>query len=260
MQTSDFGLYLIEAYEGFVAKPYYCPAGVLTQGFGHTAAAGPPAIGGMWTREQARSVLRNDLARQYEPGVLKLLKRTPTQGQFDAMVSFAYNCGLDAFRRSSILKFFNRGEDAQAVGAFALWVKATVKGQRVTVSGLVRRRASEALAYRGFKDMNFDGRLDTGEPVYGPMPQKVEPEREKIGKSRTAQGIGTATAGQVIQQSAETIEQAKQSLEPVAGALPNLVGVLATIGVALTLAGLAYTAYAKWDDMGRPVPWARFGS
>lgn len=260
MQTSDFGLALIEAYEGFVAKPYYCPAGVLTQGFGHTAAAGPPALGGVWTREQARSVLRSDLARQYEPGVLKLLKRTPTQGQFDAMVSFAYNCGLDAFSRSSILKFFNRGEDAQAAGAFALWVKATVKGKRVTVSGLVRRRASEALAFQGVKDMDFDGRLDTGEPVYGPMPQAVEPAREKIGQSGTMKGLGTATTGQVIQQSAEAIEQAKQSLEPVAGALPNLVGALTTIGVVLTLAGLAYAAYSRWNDMGRPVPWARSGN
>lgn len=251
MYLSDFGLRIIMAFEGFMAKPYKCPAGVLTQGYGHTAAAGGEPIGGVWTREKAASVLRDDLARRYEPGVRKLLKRAPAQGQYDAMVSFAYNCGIEALRRSSILKFFNRGDDAQAAGAFAMWVKAG--GQ--TMPGLVRRRASEALAYQGVQDMDFDGRLDTGEPVYGPMPQAVDPDRQKIGQSGTMKGLGTATAGQVLQQSAEAIEAAKRSLEPVAGALPNLVGYITAAGVLLTLAGLGYAAFRKWDDMGRPLPW-----
>lgn len=255
MQLSDFGLRIIMAFEGFVATPYKCPAGVLTQGFGHTAAAGGEPLGGTWTRKKAEAVLRDDLARLYEPGVRKLLKRKPTQGQYDAMVSFAYNAGLAALKQSSILKFFNRGEDAQAAGAFMLWVKATIGGQKQTVAGLVRRRSTEALAYRGFQDVDFDGRLDTGEPVYGPMPQAVEPEREKLGKSGTMKGLGTATAGQLVQQSAEAIEAAKQAIEPVAGALPNLVGWLTAAGVVITLAGLGYAAYCRWNDMGRPVPW-----
>jgi lysozyme len=253
MKISDFGLAMIEAFEGFFAKPYKCPAGVLTQGYGHTAMAGGEPLGGSWSKEKARAVLRDDLARRYEPGVRKLIKRTPTQGQYDAMVSFAFNCGEAALARSSILKFFNRGEDAQAAAAFALWTKAAGK----TMPGLVRRRGTEALAYRGVMDMDFDGRKDADEPIYGPMPQQVDQHREKIGKSGTMQGLGTATVGETIRQGAESVDKAREAIEPVAGALPSLVGVLTAIGVTLTLAGIAYAAYSRWKDMGRPVPWAK---
>jgi lysozyme len=249
MQVSDFGLRMIEAFEGFPnnGKPYICPAGVLTQGFGHTKAAGGEPIGGQWSREKARQVLRDDLARLYVPGVKRLLTRAPTQGQFDAFVSFAFNCGVEAFRRSSIRKFFNRGEDAQAQGAFALWVKAAGK----TMPGLVRRRASEALAYRGFQDLDFDGRLDTGEPAYGPMPQEVEQEREKPAKSRTMAGGGIAGAGGAAVVLNETVVKPLQETQD-AWSTGTLIG--AVIGLVI-LVGAGLALYAKWDDMGRPIPW-----
>jgi lysozyme len=247
-RTSDFGLRMIEAFEGFPngGKPYLCPAGVLTQGFGHTAAAGGEPLGGQWSREKARQVLRDDLARLYEPGVRRLLKRTPTQGQFDAMVSFAFNCGVDALRRSSLLKFFNRGEDAQAQGAFMLWVKAAGK----TMPGLVRRRASEALAYRGFQDLDFDGRLDTGEPAYGPMPQAVDQEREKVAGSGTLQGAGTAGAGGA----AVVIKGAQDALTTAEPHISAGTWIGIALGVVI-LAGAVYAGYRKWVDMGRPLPW-----
>ncbi len=247
MDVSDFGLAMIETFEGYFAKPYMCPAGVLTQGFGHTAAAGGEPIGGAWSRDTARRVLRADIARQYAPGVRKLLKREPTQGQFDAMVSFAFNCGVAALKKSSILKFFNRGEDAQAAGAFMLWVKAAGK----TMPGLVRRRAAEALAYKGIRDMNFNGRHDVGEPAYGPMPQAVDQEREKIAGSGTLQGSGAAGAGGT----AVIIKGAQDALT---SAEPH-VSAGTWIGMALggvILAGAAYAAYRRWVDMGRPVPWS----
>lgn len=248
MRISDFGLAMIEAFEGFPnnGEPYLCPAGVRTQGFGHTAAAGGVPLGGRWTREYARSVLVDDLARLYEPGVRKLLKREPTQGQYDALVSFAFNCGLKALKRSSMLKFFNRGEYAQAAGAFALWVKAAGK----TMPGLVRRRASEALAFRGVKDMNFDGRHGLNEPVYGPMPQQVDVAREKIAKSGTVQGsvvAGGGGASIVLKNAQEALTSAEPHIS--AGTW---------IGIALggvILAGAGYALYRRWRDMGSPLPW-----
>lgn len=248
MGISSFGLRMIEAFEGLPngGRPYTCPAGVMTQGFGHTAAAGGEQIGGQWTREKARQVLRDDLARQYEPGVRKLLKRQPTQGQFDAMVSFAFNCGVAALRRSSLLKFFNRGEDAQAQGAFALWVKAAGK----TMPGLVRRRASEALAYRGFQDLDFDGRLDTGEPAYGLMPQSVDQERGKPGKSGTLRGAGSAGAGGT----AVIIKNAQDALTTAEPHISAGTWIGIALGVVI-LVGAAYAAYRRWGDMGRPLPW-----
>ncbi len=245
MRISPHGLAMIEAFEGFFAKPYICPAGVLTQGYGHTAAAGGEKIGGTWTRDRARAVLRDDLERLYEPGVRRLLKREPTQGQYDALVSFAFNCGVAALARSSILKFFNRGEHAQAAAAFALWVKAAGK----TLPGLVRRRGSEALAYQGVMDENWNGRRDKAEPVYGPMPQKVDRAREKITSSGTAQGVSVAGIGGV----AVTLKSAQETLE---AAEPHIsAGTWIGLALGLTiLAGAAYALWRRWDDAGRPLP------
>lgn len=170
MKISPFGIEMVKAFEGFFAKPYVCPAGVLTQGYGHTAAAGPPALGGVWSLQFAAELLGETIEKRYAAPVRSLLKRTPTQGQFDAMVSFAYNVGVGAFKSSSVLRAFNRGDHEAAAAAFALWNKSAGR----VLSGLVRRRKSEALAYRGHKDLDFDGRADADEPIYGLMPQAVD--------------------------------------------------------------------------------------
>ncbi len=175
MQISENGLDLIKAFEGFFAKPYRCPAGVLTQGYGHTAAAGAPALGGVWTRERATQVLRDDVTRfaaQIEP----LLKRKPSQAQYDAMLSLAYNIGPRAFAGSSVLRHFNARDDKRAAAAFGMWSKARGK----VLPGLVRRRSSEALTYQGVRDLDFDGKPDA--PIFGRMPQavaSVEPKPRK---------------------------------------------------------------------------------
>lgn len=170
MKISPFGLDLIKAFEGFYAKPYHCPAGVLTQGYGHTAAAGPPALGGSWTREEASAILARTVEDRYAAPVRSLLTRDPTQAQFDAMVSFAYNVGVGNFRKSSVLRHFNAGRIPDAQLAFAPWNRAAGR----ELPGLTRRRASEALVFGGVKDLDFDGKRDHGEPVYGPMPQEVD--------------------------------------------------------------------------------------
>lgn len=259
-RVSDDGLRLIMAFEGFRATVYRCPAGVATQGYGHTAAAGGEPLGGTWSREKAARVLREDLARVYVPAVLAVLQRPATQGQLDAMVSLAFNIGAGAFARSSVLKHHNRGQPEQAAGAFALWVKATVDGQRQRVLGLVRRRASEALAYQGVVDRDFDGRRDADDAVYGTMPQAVEPARERVGRTGTLRGIQVATAGVGVTQTAapaaETVKAAADQLAPAAG-LPGvgtMISALTVLGVLLTLGGLAYAAWRRWDDAGRPLP------
>jgi lysozyme len=171
MQVSLFGIELIKAFEGFYARPYKCPAGVWTQGYGHTAAAGPPEIGGVWSESRASDILAKTVADRYAAPVEKLLTRKPTQAQFDAMVSFAYNVGVANFRRSSVLRLFNAGEMRGAAISFHAWNKAAGR----VLPGLTRRRASEALVFAGVKDLDFDGRRDPGEPIYGAMAQAVDP-------------------------------------------------------------------------------------
>lgn len=147
MAVSDRGCSAIAGWEGVVLKPYFDVAGVLTQGCGHTNSAGAPKIkrgGPVWTREYALKVLRDDLARQYEPAVVNLLGsggKPPSQQVLDGATSFHFNTG--AIKRASWVKLLKKGDMSGARASFRSWSKARVKGQMVTLSGLLRRRDQE---------------------------------------------------------------------------------------------------------------------
>ncbi|MBE7542275.1 MAG: lysozyme [Bryobacteraceae bacterium] len=136
MMPSPRCVELVKRFEGFCAKPYLCPAGVGTIGYGHTegvSMSDPPI-----TREAAAALLERDLA-VFAAGVARLLTVPVTQNQFDALVSFAYNVGLGNLQRSTLLRRVNVGDVAGAACEFAKWTKA--KG--VELPGLVKRRAAE---------------------------------------------------------------------------------------------------------------------
>lgn len=135
MQISKAGLDLIKQFEGLYLKAYRCPAGVPTIGYGHTAGV---AMGQTITQQQADDYLRRDV-RQFERAVERLVKVPLTQGQFDALVSFAFNLGEGALAQSTLLRLLNAGDYAGAAAQFDRWNKA---GGRV-LPGLVRRRAAE---------------------------------------------------------------------------------------------------------------------
>ena len=105
MNTSDAGLKLIRSFEGLRLKAYRCPAGIWTIGYGHTTAAGPPEVreGMRITAAEAEAILKRDLER-FEAAVSAMVKVPLTQAQFDVLVSFAFNCGTAALRRSTLLK------------------------------------------------------------------------------------------------------------------------------------------------------------
>lgn len=140
MQITRAGLDLIKAFEGFRGTAYRCPAGILTIGYGHTSAAGKPHVtpGLKMGRPEAARVLRDDL-EGFSEGVRGALKRDINANQFSALVSFAYNVGLGAFRTSSVLRAVNAGDFEAVPRRLNLWVKA---GPRV-LPGLVKRRAAE---------------------------------------------------------------------------------------------------------------------
>ena len=88
MRTSQKGINLIKEFEGCRLKAYKCPAGVWTISYGHTSNVRPNQS---ITREEAEKLLREDL-RMYEHHVENTVKGL-NQNQFDALVSFTYNCG-----------------------------------------------------------------------------------------------------------------------------------------------------------------------
>jgi lysozyme len=151
LHISEAGLQLITGFEGLYLTAYYCPAGVLSIGYGHTSASGdkPRVYPGMQiTEDEARSILACDLFYVYEPIVKRLVKVPLNQHQFDALVSFVFNVGETAFAASTLLRKLNKGDYAAVPAELMKWVKATVKGQRVQLNGLVRRRRAEAALWR----------------------------------------------------------------------------------------------------------------
>ena len=137
MRLSDNGLNLIKQFEGLRLKAYQCSAGVWTIGYGHTKGV---KSGQTITTAEVDELLRQDVAG-FECGVCKLLTRSVTQNQFDALVSFAFNVGLQALKTSTLLRRLNANEPAEKVAAeFLRWNKAGGK----VLPGLTRRRQAEA--------------------------------------------------------------------------------------------------------------------
>lgn len=144
---------LIRWFERFMAKPYVCDGGKLTIGFGHVIQAHET-----WLKEAqigldvAIALLGNDVAAK-EADVRSLVKVPLSQGEYDALVSFAFNVGSDididtipeGLGDSTLLRLLNAGDYAGAAGEFGKWVNA--RGQRL--NGLVRRRAAERALFLG---------------------------------------------------------------------------------------------------------------
>lgn len=134
------GLELVKSFEGLKLTSYLCPAKVWTVGYGSTGSHVKPGM--TITREQAEELLRSDL-RRFEDAVAAAAPKA-TDNQFSAMVSLAFNIGIGALQRSTVLRRHLAGDHAGAADAFAMWNKA---GGRV-LAGLTRRRAAEAALYR----------------------------------------------------------------------------------------------------------------
>lgn len=144
MKMTEEGLRLIMRFEGFRARAYRDPVGIWTIGYGHTSMAGPPRVyrGMVITRQEAAGMLRRDV-EMFAEGVRRFVRVHLADGQFSALVSFAYNVGLGALARSSVLKAVNARQFEAVPRRLALWVKAG--GRRFP--GLVRRRAAEAAMF-----------------------------------------------------------------------------------------------------------------
>lgn len=129
--------------EGCRLRAYRDIAGVWTIGWGETEGV---RDGMVWTQSKADRRLCERLA-EFAQGVSQLLRQPATAQQLGAMVSLAYNIGLAAFRKSSVLSAHNRGDTLSAARAFALWNKARINGTLQAVAGLTARRAREAALY-----------------------------------------------------------------------------------------------------------------
>lgn len=149
LSLSAAGLDLIARSEGFVATVYDDAAGHATIGYGHLLHLGPAtaedrAKWGTITDARAREILRDD-AKQAQASVRRLVNVPLAQGEFDALVDFAFNLGGGNLESSTLLRLLNAGDRDGAAGQFAKWNKAGGKVLR----GLVERRLAEERMFRG---------------------------------------------------------------------------------------------------------------
>ena len=149
--------------------------GTLTIGSGHT---GPDVKPGMTITEgQADRLLDKDLDR-FEAAVDRLVKVPLSDNQFGALVSFAFNVGIAAFERSTLLRKLNAGDYAAVPVELARWNKTTIAGNKVTSKGLANRRAAEAGLWASGEFVKSSG-------------SEAEPTPEPISPLEWFTGIGT---------------------------------------------------------------------
>ena len=137
MRTTDRLITELKLMEGLRLTAYRDEGGVLTIGYGHT---GPDVNEGDRISEYwANELLAEDVA--HTATAVKELKVARTEGQLDALVSLAFNIGIDALKRSTLLRVIRAGgSKADIKREFKRWVYCQGK----VLPGLVKRREWEA--------------------------------------------------------------------------------------------------------------------
>jgi len=136
---------LAKQFEGCHLTPYYCPAGVLTCGWGST---GPDVFPGRkWTQEYADMRLEQD-ASKFAAGVLVAcpVLASESDEKLSAITDFAYNLGLGRLRSSTLRKRINALRWASVPAELNKWVNA---GGRKLRGLVIRRKAEAELFTRG---------------------------------------------------------------------------------------------------------------
>jgi lysozyme len=141
-QYSKAGLDLTKRFEACRLTAYQDIKGVWTIGWGHT---GPEVHSGLvWTQEQADAAVIADTTNAVRAVNSHVTFAGLTQGEFDALVDFAYNLGCGALYGSTLLKLVNAGDIANAANEFAKWDHCGGK----EVAGLLRRRLAEKAEFQ----------------------------------------------------------------------------------------------------------------
>ena len=145
MKVNKQGIQLVKSFEGCFLNAYLCPAKVWTIGYGNTKYQNGTAVkqGDKITQEQAETLL-SDILAEFSKDVSKLIKVELNDNQFSALVSFAFNLGVGALSKSTLLKKVNANPNDKTIEQeFMKWVSAG--GKRL--NGLVRRRTAESKLY-----------------------------------------------------------------------------------------------------------------
>lgn len=204
MRTSQAGLDVIKAFEGFRANSELLPNGRWVVGYGHVRRA---RDGVRVSETEAEAILREYDLPPVERYVTHCVLAPMTQNEFDALVSLAFNIGAKAFASSDVVAGINGGNRLDAANAFDLWRRAKIGGRIQVVDALVRRRAAEkalflnapgrgpvasSRLYRALHDSEAQAALPPPREILVEH-HKPAPDDAELDTNDTGAGVQTAT-------------------------------------------------------------------
>ena len=133
---------LARRFEGCYLRPYLCPAGVPTIGYGATYYEDGTRVtlfDAPITRERAESLLLWMVRTRYLPAVLRLCPGIDSPERLAAIIDFTFNLGAGNLQASTLRRRINAGQWDDVPGELRKWIKG---GGRV-LAGLVKRREAE---------------------------------------------------------------------------------------------------------------------
>jgi len=163
LRTSSNGLEFIARWEGVVLHPYMDIGGLWTIGVGHlikltdsfstisntkvkallaSRDRSHPNSELLISREEALEILSKDI-KEVETAISFAIKVPLNQNQFDALVSFGFNCGTNVFRTSGACRALSAGNYNAVAERLLDWSKVRINGELRTNKGLLARRTSE---------------------------------------------------------------------------------------------------------------------
>jgi lysozyme len=125
----------VAAFEGIRQTAYLDPVGIPTVCYGHTEGV---KLGDRYTLDECKALLRKDL-EVYARGIEQCVKAPLPDRRYVALISFAYNVGVRAACRSSVVRLINAGQTRAGCNALLLWDKAA----GIRFPGLTKRRERE---------------------------------------------------------------------------------------------------------------------
>ncbi len=153
MTIDQNGINMIKGFEGLKLTAYQDVAGVWTIGWGSTQYANGSRVkqGDKLVNRECADDLFERTLKPYEDAVNAFVKEPLTQGQYNALVDFAYNEGTGALERSTLLKELNAGNYKAAADQFLVWDEITdpETKKRIVNDDLAKRRQKERAIFLG---------------------------------------------------------------------------------------------------------------
>ena len=143
MNAVELACALCRRFEGLHLRPYLCPAGVATIGYGATFYEDGTCVTLSdlpITKERAEALLQVQVRRKFLPAVMRRCPGADSEPRVAALIDFAFNLGDGNLKASTLRRKVNQGRWSEVPAEFMKWNKA---GGRV-LAGLTKRRAAEA--------------------------------------------------------------------------------------------------------------------